>query len=128
MVLAILTQSDHLLVEPRRRRADFLLHAVATLQLKESVRIVQSPVERLREPLARTITARAVSSLDKLIAMTMHLADRSTVWLLHKGRDVSAEVEQAEAFWDASFEMLPSITDPQSAIVRITNFAGRRSR
>lgn len=128
LVLALLTQSEHVLVEPRRRRAEFLDQAARSLEVNQRVRVLQSAVEKIEHRQVGTVTARAVASIDKLLSATHHLADRSTTWLLHKGRSAGAEVDQAKALWNAEFEMLPSVTDSQSAIVRVTDLTGRRSR
>lgn len=128
MVLAILLRSEHLLVEPRRRRAGFLVEAADSLGLSKNVRVSQASVERIARAPVGTITARAVTTIDGLIAATSHLADEATTWLLHKGRNASGEVDRARMTWDARFEMLPSITDPDAAIVRVSDFAGRRRR
>lgn len=127
MVLAILTRSEHVLVEPRRRRADFLAHVAAALGLT-NVRIVRSTVETLTRSPVGTITARAVASIDKLLASTQHLADASTTWLLHKGRTGASEVASVRPIWNARFDLLPSLTDPSASIVRVrevSKVAGR---
>lgn len=126
LVLAILTRSQHVLVEPRRRRAEFLEQAAKSLGINQSVRIVQTPVEKFEHPPVGTITARAVASVAKLLSVTHHLADQSTAWLLHKGRSARAEVDEARALWNADFELLPSCTAPDAAIVRVTSLTARR--
>lgn len=122
LVLAILSPTQHILVEPRRRRAAFLSEATVALGLENHVRVVQQDVERMSHPAAiNAITARAVSSVGSLINSTRHLADESSIWLLHKGRTAAAEVDAARRVLCAKFEMFPSMTDPDAAIVRISN-------
>ncbi len=128
LVLAVMTQSEHVFVERRAKRAEFLRAAAATLSISSRVRVVQRSVEQLREVPVEIITARAVMSLNAILEATRHLADRSTTWLLHKGRNARFEVDVAAAVWNADFEMLPSITASDAAIVRVRNFTGRVAR
>lgn len=128
LVLAVLLQSEHVLTEPRRRRAEFLTRASEELGIDEKVTVIQSLVEKVRLAPFGTITARAVTTVDALLLATRHLADAGTTWLLHKGKSASKEVEQASAAWSARFELLPSVTSAEASIVRVTEFAGRRRR
>lgn len=121
LVVAILSRSEHVLVEPRRRRAEFLSHVVATVNIGDRVKVVPKSVERVTRSPAAVITARAVSSIESLIVSTRHLADASTIWLLHKGRNATAEVDPARLVLFANFEMLRSMTDPDAAIVKVSN-------
>lgn len=126
MVLAILLRREHVLVEPRRRRAEFLEQSAAALGLADNVRVLQSVVERVKRTGVGTITARAVTSVEKLLSATHHLAGESTTWLLHKGRNASDEIEHAKTIWDARFETIQSLTAADAAIVRVTGLTGRR--
>lgn len=127
LVLAILSRSEHILVEPRRRRADFLSHVIAAIGLGNRTRVVQRHVERLEYSPINFVTARAVSSVENLVASTRHLADGATIWLLHKGRSAAAEIDAAKRVLWADFEMLPSITDPDAAIVKVSNLRSGRA-
>lgn len=124
LVLAIMTRSDHMLIEPRKRRAEFLMRAAEALCLADRVQVVVSPVERFMHAPFDFITARAVSSLTNILHITQHLANLSTVWLLHKGRSARVEVDAAASAWTANVELLASMTDAQAAIVRVSAFTG----
>ena len=126
LVLAILSQSTHVLVEPRRRRAEFLDGVLSELDLKDRVCVERLAVEKLEHPPVGAITARAVSTVDKLLSATHHLADQATTWMLHKGRHAAIEIAEANAAWDARFETSASVTDPDAVIVRISQLQGRR--
>lgn len=125
IVLSLLNQHRHVLVEPRRKRADFLRHAAAHLQITDRVEIVQRDVEKLQAGPFSVITARAFASLTATLAATLHLGDSSTVWLLHKGRSVRDEVATALNDWHGDFVLHPSITDEQAAIVEVRNLRPR---
>jgi 16S rRNA (guanine527-N7)-methyltransferase len=105
------------LVEPRTKRAEFLSSAVALLDLGGRVEVHMRKVEQVRLAPVATITARAVASLDKLFAMAAHLTDEKTRWVLPKGRKAASELEEARRTWQGSFRLVPSMTDPDAAIV-----------
>lgn len=115
MVAAILRDDVAELVEPRKLRTAFLERAAEQLVLT-NVRVLTAKVERTRG-VAAVITARAVATLDKLFAIGAHRADRTTCWLLPKGRNAENEVADAHRTWQGSFHMEPSITASDSLIV-----------
>lgn len=109
LVNAAIARRNHVLVEPRRIRADFLARVASDLGLPVQVR--QTSVERVDDIRPDVITARAVAPAPKLIQATRHLAGPSTTWLLHGGRSVA----------DHGYELIPSLTAPDSFLVRITS-------
>lgn len=117
--LAIAVASDRAmtLAEPRSLRADFLARSAAALGLSERVTIHAGRVESLSAPPFAVVSARAVAPLPRLFAAAAAVADRTTTWLLPKGRGASAELAEARAAWQGEFELVPSITDPAAAIV-----------
>lgn len=125
LVLAIQTNARHVLVEPRRLRAEFLRDVVEALGLNDRVEIVQSRVEVLKGRRFDFVTARAFSSLAKTLLATGHVADAGTVWLLHKGRKALDEVAEAKAVLSATFECLPSLTADDAMIVRVSDMKAR---
>lgn len=115
IVLAILRDEPVELVEPRKLRTAFLQHCVDTLGLT-NVTIHTAKVERTTGR-AAVITARAVGSLDTLFRIARHRSDRSTIWVLPKGRNAQSEVEDAQLWWQGSFHVEPSVTAPDSLII-----------
>ena len=116
LVNAAIARGRHVLVEPRRIRAEFLARAAAGLELP--VEIVQKPVERLSGMVPDVITARAVAPLPRLLAFAWRLAAPRTLWLLHKGRTAAEEVAAARHAFEGEFELLPSLAAPDSFLVR----------
>ena len=115
IVLAILRDDPVELVEPRKLRTAFLQHCVDTLGLS-NVTIHTAKVERTKGR-AAVITARAVGTLDTLFRIARHRSDRSTLWVLPKGRNAQSEVEDAQLWWQGSFHVEPSVTAPDSLII-----------
>jgi 16S rRNA (guanine527-N7)-methyltransferase len=105
------------LVEPRRLRADFLHKLCASLQL--NARVVHGKAERAGGKF-EVITARAVSSLERLLEISAHLSTRKTVWALPKGRSAAAELVEARRTWQGEFHVEQSVTDAESFIVVAT--------
>lgn len=115
IVLAVLRDDPVELVEPRKLRTAFLQHCVDTLGLT-NVTIHTAKVERTKGR-AAVITARAVGTLDTLFRIARHRSDRSTIWVLPKGRTAQSEVEDAQLWWQGSFHVEPSVTAPDSLII-----------
>ena len=115
LVLAILGGQPMTLNEPRKLRADFLRRAVADLDLAK-VSVAECKVEKLVGKFD-FITARAVARLDRLFAMSCHLAHSETKWVLPKGEKAQSELDEARVTWQGSFRLVSSRTHPASAIV-----------
>ncbi|MBA4049131.1 MAG: 16S rRNA (guanine(527)-N(7))-methyltransferase RsmG [Sphingomonas sp.] len=124
LVIAILTDRPVTLVEPRRRRADFLALAVQQLGLAERVVVEVCRVEQVAG-VAAVISARAVASLPKLLGAAAHLSTAKTRWLLPKGRSAREEVAAAQRSWHGMFHVEQSLTDPESLIVIVEKVARR---
>lgn len=124
VVTGLLTGRETILVEPRRRRVQFLQRAVYELDLGRHVEVVQTRVETL-DKIAGVISARAVASIDDLLTSSIQCADHRTQWLLPKGRRAPEEVAQAEKSWHGMFHVEHSITDPESMIVVASGIARR---
>ncbi len=114
IVIAIVTGMPMTLIEPRKRRAEFLRRAVAELELDAEV--IELKAERVPAHFDN-ITARAVAELSKLFSITEHLAQRGTRWILPKGRSAKKELEAAEQSWQGSFTLVPSRTSDEAMIL-----------
>jgi len=125
IVLAIVTGAPTTLIEPRRLRADFLSRVVMELGLDAEVKC--SKVERV-SGLFDVITARAVASLDRLIAMSLHLSHEHTIWVLPKGRNAKSELAEAQRAWHYDWRAEPSITDPESEILLLSKVGAKSKR
>jgi 16S rRNA (guanine527-N7)-methyltransferase len=116
IVVAILTDGPVTLVEPRRLRVDFLHFVIDELGLSARVRVVHGKADKANGKYD-VITARAVASTDRLLAMTLHLSHRRTVWLLPKGRSGKSDLAEATRTWQGAFRSEISLTDPDAIIV-----------
>lgn len=123
IVIACLVEGPVTLIEPRRRRAEFLHNTAESLQLR--VTVVCTMAERV-EGRFDVITARAVAPLDRLIHLSQHLSTRNTVWALPKGRNAKRELAEALRSWQGAFHVERSVTDAESWIVVGTGVRAKR--
>lgn len=124
LVIALLSDRDVTLIEPRRRRAEFLNHVCQALDLGARVKVVQSRSEQFTG-MGAVISARAVASLPDLLASAVHLSTTKTLWLLPKGTRAMEEVAAVRATWHGVFHVKHSITDPNSLIITAEGVARR---
>ena len=116
LVLAILSDAQFTLVEPRRRRTDFLLNAVQSIGLC-NVTIETGTVQNLPTAQYEAIVARAYAALPVIFASTKRLTGSSTIWVLPKGRSAEAELEEARKSWQGVFHVEHSLTDKDARII-----------
>lgn len=116
MVIALLSDRRVMLVEPRRRRAEFLQRIVDDLALGNRVTVHRARIEAVTTQ-AAFISARAVAALPDLLRSAHHLAGRDTLWLLPKGKSAREEVAAAQRSWHGVFHVEQSITEPDSLLV-----------
>jgi len=114
IVIACLADGPVTLIEPRRLRAEFLHRVIESLGL--NAKVAAAKAERV-EGSFDVITARAVTSLARLLEISQHLSTRKTVWALPKGRNAQAELAEALRSWQAMFHVERSVTDKDSYIL-----------
>ena len=117
LVVAALSKRHVWLVEPRKRRAEFLSDAGASLGLASRVRVIADKVETVVNRSTATVSARAVAPLAMLFGWTRQCAGGDTRWIVPKGRTAREDVVTARKTWHGTFHVEHSITDPDSLIV-----------
>lgn len=116
MITAIITGAPTILVEPRAKRADFLLESASSLRLR-NVRVAASSIGNLAPEAVDNITARAVAALPALIEMAAPFAHKETIWVLPKGKSAQSELASLPRAWQGVWEVHASVTDPDSKIL-----------
>jgi len=124
-VVAALSKRAVYLVEPRRRRAEFLVEAVERLGLRDRVTIVRDRIQNVAGVAATVISARAVAPLADLFGWAQACATPATQWIIPKGRSAREDVATARETWHGVFHVEQSITDPASLIVLASGVARR---
>jgi|SRR5579871_1718267 len=121
LVLAIATGIPFDLVEADKRKAAFLQEAI---RLTGAPAIVHpTRIEQLSLPPANLITARALAPLPDLLSLAAPLLTPSGYCLFPKGRNAQAELTQAARQWHMQVTRVPSRTDPQASILRISHLS-----
>lgn len=115
--VAIAGVGSMLLVEPRRRRGEFLASCISKLALA-NVAVVIDKVERI-EAQADVISARAVTSVEKLLHAAVHCATPVTRWLLPRGSADLSDVIATLSVKKMVFHVEQSVTEPASSILVI---------
>ena len=117
LVLAIMRPAaDFHLVESRRRRVDFLHHAIAKLGLRNCT-VHGQRLELVERFKADAITARAFAPLARLIDLSLDFSTPQTRWILPKGRSAAREVAELPTSLARLFHVEQSHTAPDAGIV-----------
>jgi len=106
------------LVESDQRKAAFLRESARQMQVDVRVHAIRS--EDLAPRAVDVVTARAFAPLSRLLRHAAPFASVTTTLLLHKGRTVRNELTEARKDWHMDVEILPSLSDPAGAILRLT--------
>lgn len=109
------------LIESNGRKCAFLNAAIRATGA--AAQVVQSRAETVLPRLAgsaEVVTARALAPLATLLGWAAPLLTTGAVGLFPKGREVERELTEAAACWRFDAELLPSRTDPEGRIVRVT--------
>ncbi|MCB9990195.1 MAG: 16S rRNA (guanine(527)-N(7))-methyltransferase RsmG [Rhodospirillales bacterium] len=110
------------LIESDTKKCTFL--STVSRETMTPVSVVNQRIESaVTDSIPTIITARALASLDKLLGYVMPWAKANPdlVLLFLKGRQAADEVTDALRLYDFTYEMVPSRTDSEAQIVRISN-------
>lgn len=111
------------LIESNARKCAFLT---------ETARLTGAPAQvhnaRIEQAIAAhqgvaVVCARAVAPLTQLLAWAEPLLTTGTVGLFPKGRDVQSELTEAAQRWRFVYDLVPSRTESEARIVRVTTLS-----
>jgi 16S rRNA (guanine527-N7)-methyltransferase len=108
------------LVESNGKKAAFLREVVRTLALPAQVH--QERAENFGDSYGETVhavTARAFAPLKTLCDQAFPFIAKGALGLFPKGQDVAAELTEAAKYWRLDASTVPSLTNPDAAIVLI---------
>ncbi len=125
LVTGLIAKNPTTLVESRRKRIEFLQRAVFELEAP-NIRVAGCLIESLAKAKYDIISARAFAPLPRLFELAHSFSTEKTLWLLPKGRSAREELESAKASWQGEFQVEPSLTDPDAAIIVATNIRPKR--
>ena len=111
------------LCESVRKKASFLEQAADAADLSNvTVRNVRA--EALTDRF-EVVTARAVASLDKLLALAVPLLRPGGTLIAPKGRRASEELDEAKKTWRMTAKRVKSKTDPDAVVLILTDMERR---
>ncbi len=120
LVIALMRPMFHVkLVESNAKKAAFLQEIVARTRAP-NVEILRERAENLGGWAADFITARACASLDDLLKMTDTIRRLDTLCLFLKGESAQRELTEAREEWKMTVDSTPSVTNPDSVILKIS--------
>lgn len=109
------------LLEADNRKAAFLREA--SRRTKTAVTVLAERTEDTRAARYDVVSARAFAPLRRLLRHVDLVARDVGVLLLLKGRNADNEIDDARQEWNIEISTLPSMTDPDGRILKITSFA-----
>lgn len=125
LVLALMGEEVSM-VEPNSKKCAFLRAVLR--ETGTQARVYNSKVEDLSPFPVDLVTARALTSIGRLIAWgRAFLKEASEIWLL-KGETAEQELTSALKNNNMAAELFQSLTDPRGKVVRIRNKAVRRGQ
>jgi 16S rRNA (guanine527-N7)-methyltransferase len=110
------------LVESNSRKCSFLRHvarltgSAVTVHAARLETVILDFVGK-----ADVVSARALASLTQLLEWTEPMLKAGTIGLFPKGRDAESELTEARKRWTFEADILPSRTDSEARILRITS-------
>lgn len=105
------------MIESRAKRIAFLQQAASIAGVADRVRVVGGRVETAPRAKFDVISARAFAPLPKLLALAAPFSTPITRWVLPKGKSAAEELEDVRASWQGEFQLMPSVTDSEAAII-----------
>lgn len=112
------------LVESNQKKAAFLREAARVTGAParvHAVRIEDFAAQFSGQP--DVVSARAVAPLKELFSEAYPLLKTGAKGLFPKGQDVEAELTEASKYWRFEYDLVPSLTSPDSQIVVIRSLA-----
>lgn len=118
VILGILGVNGMTLVESIGKKVSFLERVSRETCVKNKV--LCDRVENLRDSFD-FITARAVTSLDKLLKLTKGIRREDTICVFPKGKKYQEEIEEAQKNFDFKVQVYQSITHEDGKILVLKN-------
>lgn len=114
-----------LMVESVVKKARFLEEVA--LATKAPVSICADRAESLHPaPAVDVVTARALAPLPKLLGYIEPFVEKGAIALLPKGGRHAEELTEARKSWTFDCEVIPSVTAPEAAILKIRTLTRAR--
>jgi len=115
------------LVESAGKKASFLRTVIRELNLPAQVRSERAEdlAEHESLGLQDVITARAFAPLPKLLTYAHPFWGSATIGLFLKGQNAAAELTAAQKYWTFHVETVPSRSDPEGLLLKISDLKAK---
>ena len=123
IVIALLTDLNGYLIEPIKKKADFLNDVVSRLGKEKNlahIRVVQDIYENTKKTLPTNldvVTARALMPLVDLCELFFNNINTGTIGIFPKGKSWEKELNDAQKLWKIDYSLAISVTNKESRIV-----------
>ena len=110
------------LVESNTKKAKFLSNTSKLLGIDINVHNERfENLDKFENDNKFVLTSRAVSSLSKMIKISLSFFQSGSIGLFHKGEKWQQEISEASKSWAFEFEAIVSLTNKDSRIIMIKN-------
>jgi 16S rRNA (guanine527-N7)-methyltransferase len=106
------------LIEQDQRKAAFLREAILVTGAPAHVHAVK--IERAKVAPAPLVVSRALAPLPVLLRLAAPLLTEDGFCLFPKTRAAEPEITEAELHWSMRLDRIPSLTDPNGLILRVS--------
>ncbi|RVU21160.1 16S rRNA (guanine(527)-N(7))-methyltransferase RsmG [Methylobacterium oryzihabitans] len=112
------------LVESNARKGAFLQETARLTGAPATIHVarIEAVIGNFAE--AEVVCARALAPLPQLVAWTAPLLKNGVIGLFPKGREAGTELTAAREEWRFEADLIPSRTDSEARIVRISSLGG----
>lgn len=117
-------KTHFILIESIRKKTLFLNEVIKKLNLNAEV--INDRIEKIKLPIANYITARAVTSLDKLLDYANSFCGKNTICLFPKGKSYSGEIVEAQKKWNFEYNTHQNKISEEGVILEIKNLRRKK--
>ncbi len=123
LVLAIMGINPMHLADNNQQKVAFLRDVADATKTLVTIHNVKA--EALPKMDTAIVTSRALAPLSTLLAMGAQFHEAGAEGMFLKGRKAHEEVAEARKLWNFDLERLPSLTSPESSILRLRQIRPR---
>lgn len=122
LLLAICGIANIQLIESDGKKIVFMKEVARLTETK--IEMHQSRIESVSLPTASYIFSRALADVSSLLRLSTKFVSHGTICLFHKGKNWANEIEDAKKNFEFSYEALPSVTDSEGVILKLSDIQG----
>ena len=106
------------------KKTSFLKDTIRKLDIEDNCKVIGTDVADINQTFD-IITARAVTKIDEFLALTRHCAQKTTLYILPKGKDYQSELDAALRNWNFDCRIQSSLVDASSKILFLSGISKR---